>query len=1005
MIDVMNESLFGILNSSKSVDYAAASLAFIRTGDACDLPPVPYPQHGYDLNPIWDLLAGATDWGVEETRMAEIAVDSAVRFHRVSHAGGPLRRLLGDLTRNWDESRVSTEQVLVTLLERHKATAETIEAIVESDYSGRRTWGLASDEKASGPTFASPLEGMLFGSDDAALAPLLWSAHSSSRFVELIARFRPEVIRIWWSRKGSARIHSAHWTWREIIRFTDRFDAEFLDCLKHHVPASDRFLLLLRLRELRGGYEDLLTDAARIPESLQTAHALTWLLDRHPEEVIDRMTTAVKAKALKGARLASSIEPYQRLFDLVVRDWNLNGRALFESLREGDCEDLELRAISETLAHLPSSVEKAADIIACLAGRSADDTSSRWDVLELWLKDNPCDPQELRVYEEAFWKMLGNPSGKLRNHGAKLLLALSINTSIEKAISLLTSGRADQKLGAITLLLGIQDPKALEALKSALVSETGEKVRAALHLALKTAGVETEAQILGAVPSMSYEDLISGLPKGMKLPKCDWLDLGKLPGLRAVNGSEFTESTITALIAKQSKYKEIGAAPDILPLLSHIDRERSGSFALTLVEGFLHSGQAATDRWALALGGLLGDNRMITLLLSRIPDWCENSRHKLAEYAAQAISLLPGNEPLMVLDTLSNRYRSKFKNVGKACAEAFNAAATARGITTDELGDLVVPDFGFDADGIRRFDWEGDGVSAELGADFKLTWFDPITDKSWKALPASAPESIKTEVKTLIKLLREAVKGQTARLEMTLVRQRRWPVGRWRELFENHPLLRSFASSLVWGVYDENGALLRTFRRYPNGLLADASGALEELPETDAKIGMAHPLEMEDAALNAWRAHLARFKVKPPFPQIDRPVELPDPLHGNRREIAVTKGRNLSAGTFRSRSERRGWARGSVVDAGGISSYYKLYPGAGVEVILPTENFWVGCDPMEIIELGAAYFVKSESVERGSYVCNEPSPDDPRVLRFDQVSAVVFSETLGDLKAIIATKE
>jgi hypothetical protein len=359
----------------------------------------------------------------------------------------------------------------------------------------------------------------------------------------------------------------------------------------------------------------------------------------------------------------------------------------------------------------------------------------------------------------------------------------------------------------------------------------------------------------------------------------------------------------------------------------------------------------------------------------------------------------------MVLDTLSNRYRSKFKNVGKACAEAFNAAATARGITTDELGDMVVPDFGFDSDGIRRFEWQGGGVSAELTPDFKLIWFDPETDKSWKSLPANAPDDIKTEVKTLTKLLREAIKGQTARLEMTLVRQRRWPVAGWRELYENHPLLRSFASSLVWGVYDASGNLLRTFRRYPNGLLADAGGALEELPEADTHIGMVHPLEMDAATLEAWRAHLARFKVKQPFPQIDRPVEVMDPLHGNRRSISLTQGKKLSAGTFKSRAEKRGWVRGSVVDAGGISSYYKLYPGAGVEVVLPTQNFWVGCDPMEEIELEAACFAKSGSIERGSYIYNEPVPGDPRVLRFDQVPAVVFSETLADLKAIIATKD
>lgn len=206
---------------------------------------------------------------------------------------------------------------------------------------------------------------------------------------------------------------------------------------------------------------------------------------------------------------------------------------------------------------------------------------------------------------------------------------------------------------------------------------------------------------------------------------------------------------------------------DIAPLLDYTDHPTSAPFALALVEGFFNSDQAASDRWALTLGGLLGDNRIIPPLLYRIQDWCENSRHKLAEYAAQAISLLPGNEPLMVLDTLSNRYRSRF---------------------------------------------------------------DPESGKSWKSLPATAPDAVKTEVKTLTKLLRETVKGQTARLEMTLVRQRRWPVTRWRELYENHPLLRSFASPLVWGVYDHSGTLLRTFRRYPNGLLADATGNLDELP-------------------------------------------------------------------------------------------------------------------------------------------------------------------------------
>jgi hypothetical protein len=45
---------------------------------------------------------------------------------------------------------------------------------------------------------------------------------------------------------------------------------------------------------------------------------------------------------------------------------------------------------------------------------------------------------------------------------------------------------------------------------------------------------------------------------------------------------------------------------------------------------------------------------------------------------------------------------------------------------------------------------------------------------------------------------------------------------------------------------------------------------------------------------------------------------------------------------------------------------------------------------MEEIELEAAYFAKSGTIERGSYIYNEPAPDDPRVLRFDQVPPWFF---------------
>lgn len=868
-----------------------------------------------------------------------------------------------------------------------------------------------------------PLELYFQRADDAILSKALLAVRSAQGttftppplMLGTFARFRPRAMEPW-IQSAAAGERGSDQDWRAILKATRCWDREFIDATKLMSPTR-RLLALLGLPGLgREVPADLARAAALDPAQLAHADALSFLAAHDPDDFLPAFLELIRSGRLFGKN-ESKLE-LSTAFEAAARRAHDGGLEVFTLLLEmakgsAGAAPPEHERFSKTAALALDGLVAARDGLpegwlgswfdealrtletsAPDAERRASGRQTWWEVAVERSPDLP---------PEKFFRLLGDSAKSFRATAIMGLIKFSRDVVWNGTIELLTRGKTDERLGGAELLGIIQDPQVVPILKRALDSETSEKVRAALFQGLVIQGETVDPPAAGAASLAELEAGISKVAKRTKAPSSPWFNVGSLPALLSTEGTPLSPDAIIFFIAKQSKHKTLDAAPDILPLLSHIDREKSPPFALALVEGFLNSEQAASDRWALALGGLLGDSRIIPPLLSRIPDWCENSRHKLAEYAAQAIALLPGNEPLMVLDSLSNRYRSKFKNVGKACAEAFNAAAAARGITADELGDMVVPDFGFDGDGIRRFEWDGGGASAELGADFKLSWFDPDTDKAWKSLPANAPAAVKDEVKTLGKLLREAVKAQTARLEMTLVRQRRWPVARWRELFENHPLLRSFASSLVWGIYDTSGTLLRTFRRYPNGLLANAAGELEELPEADTMVGMVHPLELDTPVLDAWRAHLGRFKVKQPFPQIDRPVELMDPLHGNRREIALTKGGKVSAGTFRSRSEKRGWTRGSVVDAGGISSYYKLYPGAGVEVVLPTDNFYIGIDPMETVELGAAFFAKAGSVERGSYTYDEPAPDDPRVLRFDQVPAVVWSETMSDLKAILGT--
>jgi len=832
-------------------------------------------------------------------------------------------------------------------------------------------------------------------------------AHRFGKLHGALAVLRPHIIDQFLTNATPPQIATLNWLM--VVRATDRFDPLAIDYAKSATNANESLRLLVLIDTLRPGTcpADALAKAFD-PDTLPDESGMCYLCDHHP----DKLPAYLLACITDIPKMADLTEHTLRTTWRTIADhWNDEAKdtaltfatapLIFTSNYSTGASSLQgilLQGMLEANTPPPREDLQAllSHVLKSIENAPLDSRSKLESRQFLFMAIAEHDPEP---FIEELWKLLHDKSKTLRQLAIQGLTKCPQDQVIQPALDLLASKKADLRTSAAELLGKIAASSSIAPLTAALENESSDAARAAIHQALQSCG--------GSIPKEAFDldAFLARHTKGLKLPSSSWLDIPKLPPLTTTEGTTLPEIAITLLIAKQSKHKEIAAAPDILPLLAHIDREKSAPFAAALVEGFLNSEQSAADRWALTLGGLLGDKRIINLLFPRIQGWCENSRHKLAEYAAQAISLLPGNEPLMVLDSLSNRYRSKFKNVGRACAEAFTAAATARGITADELGDMVVPDFGFDAEGIRRFDWEGGGISAELGADFKLSWFDPETEKSWKSLPANAPGEVKEEVKSVTKLIREVVKGQTTRLEMSLVRQRRWSVARWKELFENHPLLRSFASGLVWGVYDTHGQLLRSFRRYANGILADAAGGLEELPEADSVVGMIHPLELSPETLNAWRGHFARMKLKQPFPQLARPVETMDPLHGNRREISLTKDRQISAGTFRSRAEKRGWTRGSVVDAGGIASYYKLYPGAGVEVNLPLDGFYIGCDPMETITLSAAYFAKAGSVERGSYIYDEPAPDDPRVLRFDQMTPVVFSETIGDLKAIIATKE
>lgn len=601
---------------------------------------------------------------------------------------------------------------------------------------------------------------------------------------------------------------------------------------------------------------------------------------------------------------------------------------------------------------------------------------------------------DLKRMQEKVWGLLEHKSKPVRESAARTLARLG-DAAVTRAEPLLGHKKADVRMAAAFLLTTASTPRALEILESRLDEEANDDVRDQMLMGLESAWAKQGRK----VTRKDVEKRIARCADKLKAPVAAWVKVEKLPELRWADGGKVSPQALSYLIYRQSRCKEIRPDVEAKAMYDLIDRKSSGDLAKAVLAGFVASKQETGDRWALTVACKLGDDRLVPALSAQVREWVDSNRGKLAEYAVQALALLGSDAALLSVDAMAIRYRSKMKNVGKAAAEAFAGAAEALGISTEELGDRVVPWLGFEPGKPRIVESAGGKFEVSIGLDFKIGYKDLTKNKPAKSLPKSCPAEVLAQLKEVSANLKEAVKSQLLRVENLLVRQRRWPVARWKQLFLSHPLLLPFAVRLVWGHYDDNGKLKKLFRGLEDRTLTTIED--EAYEPAAGQIGMVHPLELDDATKQAWQNHLADYEIEPPFPQLEREVVRVGESEAGVKVYKEHAGKSLNAMTFKGRAEKLGWHRGSVCDGGGITSYVKSFPTAGADVILGVEDFYIGIDMYSDMKLGDVMFVRSGSVTFGSYTYDEPSKeDDPRVLKFGEVPPIVFSEAMGDLAKI-----
>jgi Domain of unknown function (DUF4132) len=584
------------------------------------------------------------------------------------------------------------------------------------------------------------------------------------------------------------------------------------------------------------------------------------------------------------------------------------------------------------------------------------------------------------------WALANTKNKRVRYQLAALLAQLG-EAAIPPAEKLLAAKAADQRQAGALILAKTGTEAAMAKVLAAFNNEKNDDARDVM--------LEALAQQLYAQPTRALvTQMVASAQQRGKLdaPPAPWLNPAKLPALTWADGNPVDAATLLFLLYRMGRAKGIRPDWEAKPVLALIDRASAGEFAKQLFRAYVDNGADAKQKYCLTLAGLLGNDDTATLLRTQVSTWADNARGKMAEYAVGALAMIGSNKALRAVEFFSRKFASKNANIGGAATAALEEAAEELGMDLNELADSIIPDFGFEGL-FKTFLINGESYRGFIDSNFKMVFLDD-DNRPLKSVPKGASKEQQAEFKEIAKEVRDVVKSQSPRLEQYLVTGRRWEPAAWRKFFLGNPIMFGYATRLVWGAYDAADQLLECFWCADDTTLYTLDDEELSQPATAASLGMVHPLLLAPAQRQAWLDKFADQGIEPIFPQMARPaIALPTKDQNLTVSLAFS-GKKIEQGAlFLAKSlEKRGWRRDEVSDGGYVPAYAKTFASLGVRAVVETEGISIGYYE-EDAALGELYF---QSVPYVSY--------DERLV-FSQLPAIVYSEVMTDLQALLPEPE
>lgn len=611
-------------------------------------------------------------------------------------------------------------------------------------------------------------------------------------------------------------------------------------------------------------------------------------------------------------------------------------------------------------------------------------------------------------------------------------------------LTFLSSKKAAERELAVRTLAKWDSEKYQPELTALLEKEKNGKVRALLQ-DLFNAGVSQAGSVL------TLQDLVKQIHKGGKKRTLAWAyetpfsevhkkaagipvsdgsipDDGVSDGNTSDNGVSDSnaggnqnisepiladEEYLQAILLSYASMPTCGVNKDAAALAAELNEAEFAVYVNELFDKWLALGAEAKKRWVLYAASIHGGTDIIKKLQHQINDWPQHSRGAIAADAVQALALNPKPEALLIVDSISRKF--KFRQVKAAAAEALKFAAEQLGITTEELADRIVPNLGFDEKMERHFDYGERSFTVTITPALEIEVFDE-SGKKLKNLPAPGkkddPEKSAESYaafKEMKKQMKTTVSSQKMRLEMALSTERKWTCEAWKKLFVENPIMHQFAIGLIWGIYEDN-RLMQTFRYMEDGSfnteeeeefilpedncgltdnvtdsgqntkpnaennaensIENSAGQQHASPRNSAfrkqqKIGLVHPVELSEESISAWKTQLEDYEITQPIEQLSRPVYHMMKEEADSKSMERFGGYILNDLSLIGKMQNMGWYRGQAEDAGIFYYFYREDKEQGLRAELNFSGTYVAGENEDVTVLDVKFNKKiSELSER-----------------------------------------